>query len=46
MHRLPKGEKSKSPYFMSVAQNSHHLVDKPETDGVLFLPPPLKTICS
>ena len=24
---------------MSVAQNSHHLADKPETDGVLFLPP-------
>ena len=23
---------------MSVAQNSHHLTDKPETDGVLFLP--------
>lgn len=29
----------KSPYFMSVAQNNHHLADKPETDGVLFLPP-------
>ena len=28
----------KSPYFMSVAQNSHHLTDKPETDSVLFLP--------
>ena len=33
--------KVKSPYFMSVAQNSHYLTNKPEADSELILPPSL-----
>jgi len=33
--------KVESPYFMSVAQNSHYLTNKPEADGELILPPSL-----
>ena len=35
--------KVKSPYFTSVARNSH-LPNKPEADGALILPPPLPPV--